>query len=105
MCLYIYIYMHWHIRGGTQKFLELLKKLFKAFVKVSNFSAIRSTPPATGCSNPSTAPNAGNIVYKSSTEMLSRAASESLAALDSISVGSGAGIAAYSRRGEYFEGH
>jgi hypothetical protein len=30
--------------------------------------------------------------------------SESLAALDRISVGSGAGIAASSRRGEYFEG-
>jgi len=27
-----------------------------------NFSPLRSTPPATGCSNPSTAPNAGNIV-------------------------------------------
>jgi len=46
------------------------------------------------------------------TEMLSRAASESLAALDSIfsildnvsSIGSVAGIAASSRRGEYFEG-
>jgi hypothetical protein len=33
------------------------------------------------------------------TEMLSRAASKSLAALDSISVRSGAGIVAYSRRG------
>ena len=41
---------------------------------------------------------------KSSTEMLSRAASESLAALDSISVGSGAGIAASSRRGSTSKG-
>ena len=36
---------------------------------------------------------------KSSTEMLSRATTESLAALDSISVGSGAETAAYIRRG------
>jgi hypothetical protein len=37
--------------------------------------------------------------------MLSRAASDSLAALDSISVdGRGAGIAASSCRGEYLEG-
>ena len=52
----------WHIRGGTQKFSELLKNIFKIFVQVWNFSTLRSTPSATGCSNPSTAPNAGNIV-------------------------------------------
>jgi len=42
----------------------LLKKLFKVhlFVQVWNFSLLRSTSPATGCSNPSTAPNAGNVV-------------------------------------------
>ena len=49
------------IRGETQKFPELLKKLFKAFVQVWNVSSRRSIPPATGCSNPSTAPN-GNAV-------------------------------------------
>ena len=38
------------------------------------------------------------------TEMFSRAASESLAALDSISVGIGAGIAASSRRGSTSKG-
>jgi hypothetical protein len=50
------------VRGGTQKFPELLKKLFKVFVQVRVFGPLRSTPPTTGCSNPSTAPNAGNIV-------------------------------------------
>jgi len=41
---------------------------------------------------------------KSLTEMLSRAASELLAAFDSISVGSGAGIAVSSRRGSTSKG-
>ena len=50
------------ISGETEKFPELLKKLFKVFVQAWNFSPLRSTPPATGCSDPSTAPNAGNIV-------------------------------------------
>jgi hypothetical protein len=49
--------------GGAQKFLEMLKKkLFIVFVQVRNFSPLRSTPPVTGCSNPSATPNAGNIV-------------------------------------------
>jgi hypothetical protein len=38
------------------------KKLFKVFLQVGNFSPLRSTPPATDFSNPSTAPNAGNSV-------------------------------------------
>ena len=42
---------------GTKKFPELLKNLIKIFVQVWNFSPLRSTPLATGCSNPSTAPN------------------------------------------------
>jgi len=49
------------LRGGTQKLQELLKNI-KIFVKILNFSPLRSTPPATGCSNSRTAPNAGNII-------------------------------------------
>ena len=55
--------LHSGICGGTQKFSELLKKsLFKVFIQVWNFIPLQSTPPATGCNNPSTAPNAGNNV-------------------------------------------
>ena len=50
------------IRGETQKFPELLKKLFKIFVQVWNFSPLQRTPPVTGCSATSAALTAGNIV-------------------------------------------
>ena len=33
------------------------------FVRVRNFSPTHSTPPVTGCSDPSAAPTAGNIVW------------------------------------------
>jgi hypothetical protein len=33
-----------NISGGTQKFSELLKKLFKVFVQVWNFSPLRWRP-------------------------------------------------------------
>jgi hypothetical protein len=46
---------------GDPKIPGIVKTLFKVFVQVWNFSPLRSTPPATGCSNLSTAPNAGNI--------------------------------------------
>ena len=43
---------------GDPKILGIVKKkLFKVFVQVWNISPLRSTPPATGCSNPSTAPS------------------------------------------------
>ena len=38
------------------------KNLFKIFVQVCNFSPLQSTPPVTGCSDPSAAPTAGKIV-------------------------------------------
>jgi hypothetical protein len=38
------------------------KNVLKMFVQILNFSPLGSTHPATGCSNPSTAPTAGNIV-------------------------------------------
>jgi len=69
------LYTH-NIRGGTQKFPELLKNIFKVFVQVWNFSPLRSTPLANGCSNPSTASN-GNAV---------KGHQRLLVALDSISV-------------------
>jgi hypothetical protein len=48
---------------GDPKILGIVKKnLFKVFVQVWKFSPLRSTHPATGCSNPSTAPNAENAV-------------------------------------------
>jgi hypothetical protein len=50
------------IRGGTQKFPELLKNLFKLFVQIWNFSPFQSTAPVTGCSNPCDATTAENIV-------------------------------------------
>jgi len=67
--------MYEYIRRGTQKFLELLKKI-KAFVKVSNFGSLRILPLRQDAAIPAPLP----------TEMLSKAASESLAAFDSISV-------------------
>ena len=51
-----------HIQGGTQKFPELLKKLFKIFIQIWNFSPLQSTPLVTGYSDPSAAPTAGNII-------------------------------------------
>ena len=51
------------IRGGDTKFPGIVKKnLFKVFVLVGNFNPLRSTPPVTGCSNPSAAPTTGNNV-------------------------------------------
>lgn len=38
------------------------KKLFKIFVQAWNFIPLQSIPPVIGCSDPSTAPTAGNIV-------------------------------------------
>ena len=56
MNIYIYIYIYIYIRWGTQKFMKLLKKIFKVIIQVWNFSPFRNTPPATGCNNPSNAP-------------------------------------------------
>ena len=104
MKMYIYLsnftqlhYFQHDISEGTQKFPELLKKLFKVFVQVWNFSPLRSTLPATGCSNPSTTPNAGNIVFAIRWRPLT---AFPLQILDNVSsIGSDAGIAASSRRG------
>jgi len=69
MCLYNFVSVLITLRNsvwrtwGDQKIPGFVKKnLFKVFVQAWNFSPLRSTPPATGCSDPSTAPNAGNIV-------------------------------------------
>jgi hypothetical protein len=52
------------IRGGTQKFPELLKKNYlKYFYKFETLVALEVLPPpATGCSSHNAAPNAGNTV-------------------------------------------
>ena len=48
---------------GTQKFPELLKKNYlKYLYKFETLAPFEILPPETGCSNPSTAPNAGHIV-------------------------------------------
>jgi len=47
---------------GPQNFQICYKKLFKIFVQVGIFSPLPSTAPVTGCSDPSAAPTAGNIV-------------------------------------------
>ena len=45
------------------KITELLKKIYlKYLYKFETLVPFEVLPPATGCSNPSTAPNAGNIV-------------------------------------------
>ena len=48
--------------SGDPKIPGIAKKIFKVLVQVWNFSPLRSTPTATGCSNPSIVPNAGNNV-------------------------------------------
>jgi len=54
---------HFNTWRGDPKIPGIVKKnLFKVFLQIWNFSPLRSSPPATGCSNPSTAPNSGNIV-------------------------------------------
>jgi hypothetical protein len=47
---------------GTQKFPELLKKLFKIFVQFSDFSHLQSTAHVTGCRDLCAAPTVRNIV-------------------------------------------
>ena len=52
-----------YVQEGTQKFLELLKNLFKIVIQVWNFSPLQSTPPKTGCSDHSATRTTGNTVY------------------------------------------
>ena len=89
------------------------KNLFKVFVQVWNFSPLWSTPPATGCSNPSTASNAGNIVQNLQRKCCQEPptihwhplTALPLKILDIVSsIGSGAGIAASSHRGSTLKG-
>jgi hypothetical protein len=96
---------------GEPSFPELLKNLFKVIIKFWNFSPLRSTPPATGCSNPGTAPNAGNIVLNLQRKYCQGPPANRwrtlirLKILYNISIiGSGAEIAASSRRGSTSKG-
>ena len=51
-----------NLRGGTQKFPELLKEIYlKYLYKFETLVPFEVSPPATGCSNPSTAPNDSSI--------------------------------------------
>jgi hypothetical protein len=64
--------------GGTQKFPELLKKIYlKYLYKFETLAPFEVLPLGLDATIPAPLPSTG---------MLSRAASESLAALDSISV-------------------
>jgi len=68
---------HNHIRGGTQKFPEMLQKIYLQYLyKFVTLVPFEVLPLRLYAVIPAPLP----------TEMLSRAASESLAALDSISV-------------------
>jgi hypothetical protein len=51
-----------YMRGDQKVSGIFTKNLFKIFIQVYNFSHLQSTPPVTGCSNPSGAPTAGKIV-------------------------------------------
>jgi hypothetical protein len=93
-----------HIRGGTQKFPELLQKIYlKYLYKFETLVPFEVLPLRLDAAIPAPLPMLETCL-KSSTEMLSRAASESLAALDSMSNGSGAGIAASGHRGSTSKG-
>jgi hypothetical protein len=72
------------IRGGNQKFPELLKKLFKVFVQVLNFSPHSKYSPRDWMQQSQHRSQCWKHCLKSSTEMLPRAASESLGLLHPV---------------------
>ena len=58
--IYIYIYIY---TWGDPKIPGIVKKMYlKYLYKFETLLPFEVLPPATGYSNPSTAPNAGNIV-------------------------------------------
>jgi len=67
MFLNVHLHTCWcfkYIQEGTQKVLELLQKIYlKYSYKFESLVTFQVPPfPMTGCSDPSTAPTAGNIV-------------------------------------------
>jgi len=94
----------YYISGGTQKFPELFKKNYLMYLyKFETLVPFEVLPLRLGAAIPAPLPMLETL-SKIFNGNAVKAASESLAALDSISVRSGAGIAAPSRRGSTSKG-